>query len=431
MADTTAIRERAQAVLQRHRWSALRGSFVPITAHVGSLVTIFSAWFMRSGQFNFRTDSVLDWLVAGILAFIGYSGYRVIQASVGSPHTMSVQRSELVDLIAAARLDADTSVVNFAGDLSWLREDVDISKSLRSENSAVKMEIFYDKGRTSPSLSPLLDEYRKMRIDLIPYPDGIDPLLRCTLIDRENPNTRKMFVYTRSSTANLGGQRDKQLFTWKQVGVDGGYGIDATIDLIGALKANPRMPILIGVSGANNVGKTSIIGRVRALIGHEYDLRVIDDEFRVAARASTKDDAYSTLCSQLVRLQSVGGDICIVDRTIADNLCFLRLRSADKDDSYAILAPRIAELIKSFHLTFDVKRSVETYEDRTRYLSGPERKKVREYLDAFFTDFGITITPLWTDSNKLEDSIEEAANTIAEAAKDTHRIYRTGFRRTS
>jgi hypothetical protein len=419
------VRARARSILKLHRFYAFRNSIIPVTAHIGSIVTIFAAWFMRTGQFNFRVNEWLDWLVLVVSLFIAFSGIRLVYFSVTTPKTITVRRSELVDLIAALRLEADESIVNFAGDLSWLTEDFETSKAIRSESPSVKMEIYYDRSRTPSSLSQLLDEYRKIGIEVIPYPDGVDPQLRCMLIDRGNANSRRMYVYTRVAAKNLGQPRCEQLFTWQQIGPTDGMGIEAVIDLISALKARRKTPILVGISGANNVGKTSIVSKAKQLISQEYSVQVIDDEFRMMARGSTKDDAYSTLCSQLVRLQSLHGDVCIVDRTLVDNLCFLRLRDGKAEKSYSILAPRIAEIMRKFDLTFDVKRSKETFDVSTKFVSGPDRKQVREYLDDFFANFNIKTMQLTTDADKFDESVETAALAIAEAAKVALRLRRT------
>jgi hypothetical protein len=380
---------------------------------------------MRTGQFNFRTEAWPDWLVLGILLFIGFSGIRLTYFGATAPRTITVRRSELVDLIAATRMEADVSITNFAGDLSWLREDFETSVAIRNENATVKMEIYYDRSRTPASLSPLLDDYQRIGIQLIPYPDGVDPLLRCMLIDKENPNSRRMYVYTRAAANTLGLTRKEHLFTWQQVGPTDGAGMEAALDLINALSLRRNKPLLVGISGANNVGKTSVVRKVNELLSQHCLVRIVDDEFRVAATGSTKDDAYSTLCSQLVRLQDVDGDVCIVDRTPADNLCFLRLRGGRSEKSYSILAPRIAEVVKTFDLTFDVKRSVETFEESTKFVSGLDRKQIREYLDEFFTHFSLKTVRLTTDITRFDESVEAAAHRISDAIKAALKQRRT------
>jgi hypothetical protein len=374
-----------------------------------------AAWFMRSGQFKFNSDAWSDWLILGVLVFIAFSGVRLIYVSAVGLRSIVVRRSELVDLIAAARMDADISITNFAGDLSWLREDFETTKAIRNENATVKMEIYYDRSRTPASLSPLLDRYQAMGVKLIAYPDGIDPLLRCTLIDKESPSSRRMYVYARAPTSSLGLIRSEQLFTWQQLDPTDGVSMEATLDLINALSSLRIRPLIVGISGANNVGKTSIVRKVRELLEQRCSVTVLDDEFRVAATDSTKDDAYSTLCSQLVRLQSVNGDVCIIDRTPADNLCFLRLRSGIADKSYAILAPRISSLLRTFDLQFDVRRSEEAFDDDTKFVTGSDRKRVREYLDELFSNYGLNAVRLTTDFSKFDRSVELAAQTVADA----------------
>ena len=96
---------------------------MPITAHLGSVATIFTVYFFRSGSISFNTSSVVDWGISAILAFVVVSGVYVAISELRRSSRVIIERDELTKLLAVARIDAEISAESLAGDLSWLEEE--------------------------------------------------------------------------------------------------------------------------------------------------------------------------------------------------------------------------------------------------------------------------------------------------------------------
>src|ERR1041385_1961726 len=96
--DLNVARKRVQGLRRHQLLSKIKSLLLPFTAHAGSIVTIFAAWFMRGGSFKFRVNSISDWVVVGVLLLIGTSGGIVIFKALESPHRLIVKRNQLRDL---------------------------------------------------------------------------------------------------------------------------------------------------------------------------------------------------------------------------------------------------------------------------------------------------------------------------------------------
>jgi hypothetical protein len=172
---------------------------------------------------------------------------------------------------------------------------------------------------------------------------------------------------------------------------------------------------MVGVSGCNNVGKTSIVRRLRELLGDRFAVEVFGDEFRLTAGGTSFEDACATLCSQLAKSARITSPVCLFDRTFADNLCFVRLRGAKNEKLYRALVNPIADVVRTFDLNVDVQRAHEDFLTGTTYLSGEERRRIRKFLDEFFATADIPVLKVTTDRANFAASVGAAATQIADA----------------
>lgn len=411
--DMGAAVARANRCLRIARLLAFRSILVPVIAHLGSIVAISAAWFMRSGSFSFETNSTMDWTIAGLILLISYSGIRLIAGEFTSRLSVQVKRSEMLDLNAAARVRAEESVDIVGGDLSWLEEDLPALEAFRIEKPGVLARIFYDRTRLSPSRFEQIARLYLIDIQPVPYPIGVSSPFKGMVVDREDPEARKLYVYTRQTTAPVGKPRAFDRFRWEEFGPESSPLIDSVSSFLAAACTMRDSPVRIGISGANNVGKTSLANALKNALGEPLEVCVFVDAFRTTGSGIGLEDNLLALITQVLDSQSVDCDVAIYDRTFVDTLCFLCLKTHDRERIYNLLAPKIASAMERFSFVIDVKRQADDYTSSTKLVPGSDRKFVRDRLDEFFSTYGIATREVIIDDAKFDESIVEHARQLA------------------
>lgn len=422
--DLGQAKSRAEALARNRKIRSVRTLVLPLVAHVASIATLLGLWFMRGGSFKFSPGSWTDWTVVTLLVLALASGLRLVLAELRRPSRLTVNRSELTDLVAVSRAEAELSVVNLGGDLSWLPSDLPALRSIKISRPDLRVRVFYHRSRVPREMSPILAEAEGLGIDFVPYPEGVDPSIRCMLIDREIPDNVRLHVYRRLETPLVGQPPSRQPFIWEEFGQNSEFIISAMSAFVDALESMKPAPIKIGISGLNNVGKTTLATRLRDLISKKYSVRLVGDQFRIAGGGTSLRDNYIILLSQLMSEVENGAEVCVFDRTSIDNLCFLRARTGADDIVYQTLAPRIAVAAERYDMIFFVERSNDGYSTPTRCLTGEERLIVHRTMSEFFTTYDIPRIGIKVDPGRFEESIEEAANRMCSNVFDLARTRR-------
>ena len=418
--DLELARSRVEGILRVGRRKIFKKLIVPVSAHLGSIVTISVAWFMRTGSFQFSTDYWADWVIAGFLVFVACSGVRIVLDNVTVQREMTVNRAELTDLLSIARADAELSVLNIGGDLSWLQDDFLALSAVRRFKPELKFRIYYDRSRVSGKMTQLIADTYSLGIDLIPYPHPVSPSIRCMLVDREVRDNCRVYVYSHARIPTVGEPRNKHLFLWQVFGPESLFIMEGLSALVETLEATQTHPIRIGISGLNNVGKTQLSTKLRDTLDGKYRVKLFPDQFRISGSGTTVEDNYIILFSQLMNEANGSADICIFDRTVVDNLCFLRLRSGNNNKVYQALAPKIANFIKNYDLIVHVRKSEEDFTHDSTRVTGAHRKFVGDVLDEFFSTYAIPTREIVLDVVNFHTSLEQATQDLAEEVEQIH-----------
>jgi len=405
--DIAAAIARAKKLSSKGKIRALRTILIPVTAHLGSIITISFAWFMRSGSFLFRTDSLMDWTFALLILIIAYSGIRVIVSGLTAKRRFYVKRSDMVDLNVAARDKAEVSVDIVGGDLSWLQEDFSALASYKRLKASITTKVFYDKSRISSSRLQQIEQLDSIGVHLIPYPEGISSPVKCMFIDKDLEENRRLYVYSRLASASVGQPRNLDRFKWEEFDSESSALLNSVSAFLDTVNFMYKEPIRISISGANNVGKTSLAKALRDALATRFNVILYIDAFRSTGSGTTLEDNLLALVSQILDAQETESDVAIYDRTFVDTLCYLCLKTSDGARIYNLLAPKLASLLRGFSLIIDVKRRSDDYQDSTTLVTAEDRRFIRNKLDQFFETYAISKFEVILDYERFDESVQE------------------------
>lgn len=420
--DINAVRDRVRRIIRIQKAKKLWDVdvLVPLTAHVGSIVTVFVAWFMRSGSFEFRVSLWIDWFIAFVLILVTYSGIRLIIDKLGTPDRFLVKRAELSDLNAVVMFEAESSVTIIGGDLSWLQEEYQALSHLKESRPELKMRIYHDRLRFPQETITLISKLHELGIEFSPYPKSLSPPVKGMLIDGESTDAR-LYTYTRSRMPKTGEPRHEHPFVWQEFDGESRPFLQAVSAFLSAVDVNNFHCVRVGVCGSNNVGKTRLATKLRDILSEYLTVKFYPDEWRMEGGGNDLEYNYNVLIAQLLNEMSAEGDVSVFDRTSIDTLCFLRLKSRPNDRLFESISPNIAKVASLFDVLVDVQKSSEDYSENTTHTSGEERKFVRETLDSFFSRYAIKTYNVVLETGRFDESIENTAQEITQEILKTVR----------
>jgi hypothetical protein len=325
---------------------------------------------------------------------------------------MGVNRKELDVLIGAARAAASYSIVNLSGDLTWLENDLPTMRDVRILKPALRMTIFFDKSRTPASLSPVLKQAELLGVELRPYPLGFTPKRKAMLVDRENGES-SLYTFQRIAEGHKQlGNAKSQRFRWKEY-LDGDDASEIGKAFVSMLETVRPEPLKIGISGVNNVGKSRLVSHLSAQLSTEFEVETISDVFRLPGSGTSGVHNYRMLWTQREHeIAPATSAIRVFDRTVVDNLCFLKMRG-EPDGLYGSLAPDIGSHAQAYDLLVHVQRKDGNYTEDTTHVAGPDRSRVNKFLNQFFVDYNLNPRRVEIDFGDFNRSVTEASQQIA------------------
>ncbi len=419
--DLIAARARVRRLAYMKRIKGIYKILLPFTAHLGSIVTILAAWFMRSGSFVFHVEDRKDWIVALVLLVIAVSGSVLIIRQFTIPEHFVVSRRELSDLVAVARADAEVSVTNVGGNLTWLEDDFDSLKALRRDKPNVTVKIYCNRSSVPARMADLVRALSDVGIEFISYPPMVVPQIKCMLIDKSNQDSLRVYAYSRHGISGVGVPREEHQFLWESFSRKSSSIINAVIAFENVVESLKTEPIRVGITGLNNVGKTTLATKLFQLLNVKTPAKLYRDEFRTAEKITFEDNCL-ILFSQFGKEIIPEADINVYDRTLVDNLCFLRVRLGKNDAFYHELAPQVASVAKRFDLIIDIDSKFDAGIKATKLVTATDRKLVRKTLNDFFSNHGITKLTINDTDLRSETEMDKAVNQIAEQVMSIYRM---------
>lgn len=113
-----------------------------VIAHYASVITISGLYFSGK-EWKISVTNFNDVIVA-ILSIFAIIYGLVYMRDMFYEYKMKVGYSELHDLLTVARYEAQSSIINISGDLSWLDKDIESLKDIKSEHPDLQIKIYYD-----------------------------------------------------------------------------------------------------------------------------------------------------------------------------------------------------------------------------------------------------------------------------------------------
>lgn len=396
-----------------------------VVAYIASVITILVAFFGTGFGENRWISGLV--IVAGIIWIA--SGIYSMRSIFNKETKAIVSYTELHDLLTVARYEAEKSIINIGGDLSWLKQDISTLREIKDEHPDVKIKIFYDKSKLSEETRKLIAELQMENIvQLIPYPEGLQvPSIRCMVTDFGCGEVEdcRIYIYPKVE-GEKASQHMKDKFAWQEYTYKTNPNLyNSVASLMEVLDSIKRHQIMVGISGLNNTGKTSIINKCKEKLQKNFSIRIVPDTFHQVI--TNKDFSYinrQIIFKQLSDLHTnYKEDIVIFDRTPFDNFIYLVMRETmsgvarlgkRKNNLFFEYSRMIREQMQNYDLVYNVKRKNETGDCSTKWVSAKERK----CLISLYSEFSSEFLPRDIDSFEIsgesfEKDVEEAASRLA------------------
>lgn len=230
-----------------------------------------------------------------------------------------------------------SSVVNIAGDLSWLEKQYDVFETLRNKGCPVKIYYCNNEITQADCIAVQIQKYKELGIQMIPYPTEMEPhhkSLKGLIIDNGEEDL-KFYSFMKKDDEGLYMRCSLYKNNAPELKIVQAYikSLDVFVEMVYKIKILklPQKEInknmLIGVSGLNNIGKSTLCRQMIKEFGEDV-VELIPDTFIQHSGESDLEIALFCISIQMTifnktRYEKPGKSIYIFDRTPIDNLAFL------------------------------------------------------------------------------------------------------------
>lgn len=359
-----------------------------VFVYLGSAASIITLNFHIDNKWVFK-GNLFDWFII-ILCGSGLIHTIMIvikEVKQNSKVLIFEEKDDFYKYIQKERKKANSSIVNLAGNLSWLRKEKDKLIALKKYKPELKIEIYYDE--IEAGLEAFIKECKDAGIVIEPYPIRNLPNIKSIVVDSKNGEEAKMYVILRYHDGFKVHLCDKDSFSLKFA--------QSLISCLPKLKQKK----IIGLSGINNIGKTSIATALKKHYGEK--IAIIDDPF-ISDYESNSDTAFVCLNKQIKEyLQALNSDkeIILFDRTPIDNYVCLKMNyagsSGNNKHHLVFIRTSAIELTKAFHLIVLLIPHKKYKITDTSKLKRQQRISMRDQISSLYEDY----------SNKKEIIIEQ------------------------
>ena len=396
-------------LLKKSVWVVIKESFLEFIAYFSSIVTISIAYYNRFGAFIFSIKNWIDWLILGVIGLILFSGIHTIIRKNNVPNSVKAYKKDLPTINQYFWATAAESITIIGGDVSWLKKDVDSLIQIAQKNK-ITIEIFCDYDRL-PNNRIFVEEMVKNGVLIKPYPDGVLFKTRCLVIDINDSSNCKIIYFNKLDIAKFNNTQYEVVIHSDKKNSE----VMILLYLLNLISKKTKQFVLVGITGINNVGKTSLVTEIKAIKKHTLTTNYIDDAFRVNGGRTRLDDNINALIMQISSILNNTSEILIMDRTPADTLAYIKLFD---ENLYESLSFDVAKLMKKFDLLINLSIKNEDFRKRTKLLNQHDRKRVHNYLNDFYIRNGIK-TEIYENTKKIDYSIQnmnahKITNTINE-----------------
>lgn len=306
-------------------------------------------------------------------------------------------RAKFFEYVDRERSKVKTSIINIAGNLSWIAEEKDSYKKFIEGNKKIQISMFYDESKIGddPKKKEIIEEYRNMGVKIEPYPINDMPYLTSMMLDVENEDETRLYVFQKDKE-----QDDDFIITL--------YRKDApTLKFAKAFIHSMKLyietnKVIIGLSGINNIGKTTLSTCIKKEL--EDKVVIIEDTFN-GFNTSDYKVAMECLLMQYMLFTEIlynsKAKVILFDRTPIDNFVFLKMNIPSEDQNkIKMIKENVKKSMGLFSFVVYLKPSSKFRYRKTSHLTSNQRTKLRDNLDALYVDY----------PNKIEYNIDYLPN---------------------
>ena len=354
----------------------------------GTAITICCAYFNDGIELN----KLKHIIVIVFLLFVGIAYiYRIYLIFAKWTH-IGFPKDLFFDYISSQVNSAENNIKNIAGDLSWLKRQKDTYEKVRQKNVLVEIYFSQDNIVGNKETELLIEEYRALGIKMIPYPEGVKVKnIKGMLIDPDG--NAKFFSFCKGDDDIINCTKyfsDSNEYRLAQSFINS---VNRHIALEERYKeSQSNRPVLIGVSGLNNIGKTTLCNKLKLKFGSS--LVTIGDTFIGDVKISNFEVALFCLLNQLLEYNKILKEnkdktVFLFDRTPIDNFAFLLLHKSEEYRKYDRYIERIESELKNFMLAFKMVALLVPEGKRYKYkktsnLSSQQRKKITNKIECLY-----------------------------------------------
>ena len=364
--------------------------FISLSA---SIVTICLAYFK---DHSFSPNIILDWIVIIVMALAVVLFACRMYKTLWKWEKLILPKKIFFKYVAYQASNASSEIKSIAGDLSWLDSQKDTYFSLAKKQN-LHIAIYYsaDKVSKNNNTNSLIEEYKNNGIEMFSYPSDIQLRhVKGMLID--NDENARFISFTKVNDG------ESILCTRYNYGTNEYYIATAFVDCIGRYSKlqdeyqkfsnMTKKKVFIGVSGINNIGKTSLCSALKQKY-NSSDIAIIQDPFISEAKKSTFEVSLFCLLNQMLDYQRIkeeksNNSIFIFDRTPIDNFAFLiHYQTTNEYDRYIEhLKGEIKKFMESFDAIVLLSPDKGYRWKKTSYLNVDVRKKIPNHISSLYRE---------------------------------------------
>ena len=365
---------------------------------LGSLASIIGLRFYQNGEWVFE-NNIITWLFILCCVLLSCCLYIRLTDIVNnlSRNVEISGRAKFFEYVDRERSKVKTSIINIAGNLSWIAEEKESYKKFIEGNKKIQISMFYDESKIGddPKKKEIIEEYRNMGVKIEPYPINDMPYLTSMMLDVENEDETRLYVFQKDKE-----QDDDFIITL--------YRKDApTLKFAKAFIHSMKLyietnKVIIGLSGINNIGKTTLSTCIKKEL--EDKVVIIEDTFNGFNTSDYKVAMECLLMQYMLfteMLYNSKAKVILFDRTPIDNFVFLKMNIPSEDQNkIKMIKENVKKSMGLFSFVVYLKPSSKFRYRKTSHLTSNQRTKLRDNLDALYVDY----------PNKIEYNIDYLPN---------------------
>jgi thymidylate kinase len=364
----------------QYRLANLRSHWVELVGVAAAFASFDGLIFAALGR---KPRSTLEWgafflvLIAGLVAMWVLLRLRKPRSVL----VLDLDHAQMTKTMQHAKRQASRKLVNFAGDLTWLPQDLGLMREL--VEAGRKVEVFYESVGTG--VHAALAEAVQAGVRLRRLPVSLRTLFRCVVTDPDASEDCQVFVVEKKPASVVLRERNRYLVSHHTAANNESL-ILAVRHLYELSRAVTHVQLKVAVVGTNNVGKTTAVDLLaQRLREGRWDVRLLEDVFR-GFEETTIEANLQMLARQVIAESQAQAATVVCDRALIDNFIFMKHRFASKPGCWKPLEPMVIEHASTYDIVFLLDPAEEPATEATAHVDSELRAGIAEGIRKFLIE---------------------------------------------